>query len=96
MKYLTWASLCAAFLAAGCQTQVPLNSVTPAPGAVCTSCGPAQAVPAIAITRPGLCNDYPVAYRVQTPEIEPRVRPVDRVELSSTAITDRSVSVCQR
>jgi hypothetical protein len=53
-------------------------------------------VPAIAITRPGLCNDYPVAYRVQTPEIEPRVRPVDRVELSSTAITDRSVSVCQR
>ena len=96
MKPLTWAALGAAFLAAGCQTHVPLNSVTPAPGAVCTSCGPAQAVPAIAVTRPGVCNDFPVAYRVQTPEIEPRVRPIDRVELSSNAITNQNVSVCTR
>ncbi len=54
-----------------------------APAASCTSgCdGQAEARVALAVTRPSLCNDFPVTYRVMIPDTESRVRHVDRVNV---------------
>ena len=48
----------------------------------CLNCG-AQPYYAYAVTRPPMCNDYPVTYRVQIPETDERIRAVDRSELYS-------------
>jgi hypothetical protein len=39
----------------------------------------------LAFTRPSLdvCNDFPINYRVQTPESSSRIRPIDRTTLYS-------------
>jgi hypothetical protein len=47
------------------------------------SFGPKASYYATAVTRPAVCNDFPVDYRVQVPETDERVRPIDRTELSS-------------
>jgi hypothetical protein len=39
---------------------------------------------AVAVTRPQLCNDYPVTYRVQVPEADDRIKMIDRTELVSS------------
>lgn len=71
-------------------TQV-LREVVPAslPAAACgTACASAQDPKeskeprvAMAVTRPSVCNDYPVSYRVTVPDVESRVRHVERVIL---------------
>ena len=48
----------------------------------CLNCG-AQPYYAYAVSRPPMCNDYPVTYRVQIPETDERIRAVDRSELYS-------------
>jgi hypothetical protein len=35
----------------------------------------------IAVTKPPVCNDFPVAFRVKTPDNEVRVRPVQKTTL---------------
>ncbi len=50
--------------------------------APCLNCG-SQPYYAYAVTRPPMCNDYPVTYRVQIPEVDERVRAVDRSALYS-------------
>ncbi len=47
-----------------------------------------------AITRQALCNDYPVTYRVQMPEVDDRVRLVDRSLLSSSGGTASRIANC--
>ena len=62
-----------------CGTQVQVVNTVPACGS-CTTCAVCPVEPryVLAVTRPGACNDYPVTYRVQVPEADPRVRSVDR------------------
>lgn len=43
----------------------------------CSGCRAVQPVHAYAVTRPAQCNDFPVTYRVQVPDSDPRVRNVD-------------------
>lgn len=86
-------------LAAGCEATVPLdtaNTVNSQQQVPCLSCAVRQPIPAIAVTRPPICNDYPVAYRVQMPETEPRVRGVDRVELVSNGTLTPVATNCPR
>ncbi len=47
----------------------------------CVSCSacPTESRYALAVTRPGVCNDFPVTYRVQVPDTDPRVRSVERL-----------------
>jgi hypothetical protein len=99
MKILTFASTAISLLmVAGCHATTPLQPpVAEAPVASCLTCGSkAPPVPAIAVTRPPMCNDYPVAYRVQLPETEPRVRAVDRVELISNGTLSPTAVACNR
>jgi hypothetical protein len=56
---------------------------------LCTVVGCAEVpkgkpIAAVAVTRPQLCNDYPVTYRVQIPETDDRIKMVDRTELVSS------------
>jgi ABC-type Fe3+-hydroxamate transport system substrate-binding protein len=62
-----------------CDKPIEVVRATPSCG-TCTSCSSCPIDPryALAVTRPGACNDYPVTYRVQVPEADPRVRSVDR------------------
>lgn len=83
-------------LVSGCEATGPLvnaeTQVVP-----CLNCAAKQQpMPAIAVTRPPVCNDYPVAYRVQTPESEPRVRAVDRIELVSNGTLSPVAANCPR
>jgi hypothetical protein len=48
------------------------------------SFGPKSSYHATAVTRPAVCNDFPVAYKVQVPETDERIRPIDRSQLSSS------------
>ncbi len=100
MKILASLSLLAAGLLSGCAatqtvTVKPLAAdPAPAPAAtVCTTCS-ASPVVGYAITRPALCNDYPVTYRVQMPEVDDRVRLVDRSLLSSSGGTASRIANC--
>lgn len=53
-----------------------------APTSGCADCASQpQAYYAVAVTRPALCNDYPVEYRVQVPDTDARIRPIDRIVL---------------
>ena len=85
-------------LATGCEATAPLaNPNASTQQAPCLSCAAKQQpMPAIAVTRPPMCNDYPVAYRVQTPETEPRVRAIDRVELVSNGTLAPVATTCPR
>lgn len=84
-------------LATGCEATVPSDNSNSVQQAPCVSCvAKQQPIPAIAVTRPPMCNDYPVAYRVQTPETEPRVRAVDRVELVSNGTLAPVATNCPR
>ena len=49
----------------------------------CAEVPKAKPFTAVAVTRPQLCNDYPVTYRVQVPEADDRIKMVDRTELVS-------------
>ncbi len=85
--FSTLLSLLGAGLVAGCSTVEVRNSVEPHGHApVVSSCATCKPAPyyATAVTRPGACNDYPVAYRVQVPETDDRIRPIDRTQLVST------------
>ena len=83
-------------LVTGCQATGPTVTAE-AQVAPCLTCAAKQQpIPAIAVTRPPMCNDYPVAYRVQTPETEPRVRAVDRVELVSNGTLSAVATNCPR
>jgi hypothetical protein len=61
----------------------------------CATCAP-KPFTAIAVTRPHLCNDYPVTYRVQVPEVDERIRMIDRTELASVATLTYQMPACQR
>lgn len=80
---VAFAAMCAAMLP-GCAS-VSLTEVNqPEQRAACLSCvQPAPIPPAIVVTRPSACNDYPVAYRIHTADNEPRVKYVDSVRLQS-------------
>ena len=49
----------------------------------CAEVPKAKPFTAVAVTRPQLCNDYPVTYRVQVPESDDRIKMIDRTELVS-------------
>ena len=102
MKILASLPLLAACLLSGCAaTESFLGkpvAVAPAPApapaaTVCTTCS-ATPVVGYAITRPALCNDYPVTYRVQMPEVDDRVRQVDRSLLASSGGTASRIANC--
>ena len=57
---------------------------------------PPKPFTAIAVTRPHFCNDYPVTYRVQVPEVDERTRMIDRSELVSVAALTYQMPACQR
>jgi len=61
----------------------------------CLNCS-AQPYYAYAVTRPPMCNDYPVTYRVQIPETDVRMRAVDRSELLSRDGMVTAYSGCPR
>lgn len=68
----------------GCSTAgqgVVLSTPT---GAVCTC--PSEPFTAYAVTRPSLCNDFPITYRVKVPlDQDGKVFPVDQVRIISTS-----------
>jgi len=75
-KLFTLVLLLSAVVLTGCAgTQV---------ASYCDNCAPAPTY-ALAFTRPSLdvCNDFPINYRVQTPESSSRIRPIDRTTLYS-------------
>jgi hypothetical protein len=55
---------------------------------------PKTAYYATAVTRPAACNDFPVNYRIQIPEVDERVRPVDRTTLSSISNEKNASTQC--
>jgi len=63
----------------------PAQAPAPAVAQPCADCNAKPPYYAVAVTRPALCNDYPVEYRVQVPESDARVRPVDRMVLADGA-----------
>lgn len=65
-------------LVSGC-AQAPLNEKAATPSPTCADCAGKAPYYAVAVTRPALCNDYPVEYRVQVPESDARIRQIDRV-----------------
>ena len=66
-------------LVSGC-AQAPVNEKAEAPPApTCADCAVKAPYYAVAVTRPALCNDYPVEYRVQVPESDTRIRQIDRI-----------------
>lgn len=83
--FSTLLSLLGVGFISGCSTVEVRNSVEP-PAPIASSCATCKPAPyyATAVTRPGACNDYPVTYRVQIPESDERIRPVDRTQLIST------------
>ena len=84
MKIKTLAVLGLVSVLTGCAQLQKLQLNADADSAPCPECNTGkQAYYATAVTRPGLCNDYPVEYRVQIPETDARVRPVDRVFLNA-------------
>ncbi|MFM2065426.1 MAG: hypothetical protein RLZZ584_335 [Pseudomonadota bacterium] len=67
----------------GCAA-LPSGADRPAPAqAGCSTCRSEAAGWSIAVTRPALCNDYPVSYRVQTGDADARIRPVERLQIVS-------------
>lgn len=77
------AGLSVCSLAGGCGTTTATTTAAAAAADVpCLNCG-AQPYYAYAVSRPPMCNDYPVTYRVQIPETDERIRAVDRSELYS-------------
>jgi hypothetical protein len=82
---------------AGCASnQAPAVSVAQViPSAsTCVGCKVAPYY-AVAVTRPAVCNDYPVSYRVQIPDVDDRVRPVERPQLISNGGVVQSSSTAQ-
>ena len=76
---------------AGC-AQIPLLNSADKKGAAgqqpaCLDCGAKPPYYATAVTRPALCNDYPVEYRVQVPDTDTRIRTIDRVVLGDGPTT---------
>jgi hypothetical protein len=67
-------TLLAAASLGGC-TNVP-------PSAPCATCKPEVSGWSIAVTRPAVCNDYPVSYRVQA-DSDMRARSVERLQVVS-------------
>jgi len=77
---------------AGCAQLPELKSAEKPPAQPCADCGPKAPYYAVAVTRPALCNDYPVEYRVQVPETDSRIRPIERVVLGDgmASVSNRS------
>lgn len=80
----------------GC-AQVPLigssdKKADAGANAPCLNCNVKAPYYATAVTRPALCNDYPVEYRVQVPDSDARIRTIDRVVLGDgpTTMTNRA------
>ncbi len=72
---------CAQLEMAAAPAQAPAAAVAQP----CAECNAKPPYYAVAVTRPALCNDYPVEYRVQVPESDARIRPVDRMVLADGA-----------
>jgi len=62
----------------------------------CPDCGAKPPYYATAVTRPALCNDYPVEYRVQVPETDPRIRPIERVVMGEGSVKSDAKSCAKR
>lgn len=79
-------SLLAAASLGGC-CALPPGQPAVAPAAdnpvACTTCRTEPSGWSIAVTRPAVCNDYPVSYRVQTSESDVRIRSVERLQIVS-------------
>ena len=76
----------------GCAQLPPLMGSAKPASQPCVDCGPKAPYYAVAVTRPALCNDYPVEYRVQVPETDARIRPIERVVLGEglASVSNRS------
>jgi len=76
----------------GCAQLPELKSAEKPPAQPCADSGPKAPYYAVAVTRPALCNDYPVEYRVQVPETDARIRPIERVVLGDgmASVSNRS------
>jgi len=76
----------------GCAQLPDLKSAEKPAAPPCADCGPKAPYYAVAVTRPALCNDYPVEYRVQVPETDARIRPIERVVLGDgmASVSNRS------
>ena len=76
----------------GCAQLPDLKSAEKPAAPPCADCGPKAPYYAVAVTRPALCNDYPVEYRVQVPETDARIRPIERVVLGvgMASVSNRS------
>jgi hypothetical protein len=77
---------------AGCAQLPALKSEAKPAAQPCVDCGPKAPYYAVAVTRPALCNDYPVEYRVQVPETDARIRPIERIVLGDgmASVSNRS------
>jgi len=102
LKFLLSTFLAHSIIACTCVPVGPVVKVDPVAPPVappvaspCATCGP-KPFTAIAVTRPPLCNDYPVTYRVQVPEVDERIRMIDRSELVSLATLTYQMPACQR
>lgn len=80
MKHKTLILMGIIAMASGC-AQLPPAEKAAAPAPACVDCGAKAPYHAVAVTRPALCNDYPVEYRVQVPETDARIRQIDRIVL---------------
>lgn len=93
--FLLWGCASAPFeqAAGAASASCPCNP--PQQGASCACSAPEPSV-AYAVTTPGSCNDFPVAYRVRNPkDNEGRVLPVDQPVVRSAVGTARPVGCCR-
>lgn len=77
-----------AFLSVSACMQVPLMQYTQES---CSNCTVVKPQFSYAVAKPLDSNDYPVSYRVQTPEANARIRPVDR----TTVIAQTNVHISE-
>lgn len=80
MKVKPVLSLLSALFLSACANGVSLQQKSEN-NAGCLDCNSKAPHYAVAVTKPAICNDYPVEYRVQIPETDPRTRSVNRVHL---------------
>lgn len=92
------------FLAGCCTAPLPPSTAAAPVGVASAACGTcANCVScatkpqySIAVTRPGLCNDFPVTYRVQNNGGSERVGMIERTELTSGGSSQHIYQACGR
>jgi len=92
VRYKTLILMGLVSVTSGCAQLPALKSAEKPAAQPCADCGPKAPYYAVAVTRPALCNDYPVEYRVQVPETDARIRPIERVVLGDgmASVSNRS------